>query len=104
MPDREAKALSFLAADWLLARAGERAIFEYYRLRQSTDDWKDAFEGAFGITIDEFYQEFAEYRAAGLVALIPRRGDAALDDARKDVTAVDRGGRDRGSPMRRRLP
>ena len=65
VPDREAKALSFLAADWLLARAGERAIFEYYRLRQSTDEWKHAFAGAFGITIDDFYAAFAEYRAAG---------------------------------------
>ena len=43
----------------------ERAIFEYYRLRQSTDDWKEAFQGAFGITIDDFYAAFAAYRAAG---------------------------------------
>ena len=64
-PDRETETLSFLAADWLLARAGEPAIFEYYRLRQSAADWQDAFEGAFGITIDDFYAAFAEYRAAG---------------------------------------
>ena len=64
-PDREPEALSFLAADWLLARAGERAIFEYYRLRQTADTWQDAFEGAFGMTIDDFYAAFAEYRAAG---------------------------------------
>ena len=63
VPDREAKALSFLAADWLVARAGERAIFEYYRLRQSAADWRDAFEGAFGITVDDFYAAFSEYRA-----------------------------------------
>ena len=65
VPDREARVLSFLAADWLLARAGEPAIYEYYRLRQATDDWRVAFEGAFGITIDDFYAAFAEYRAAG---------------------------------------
>ncbi len=64
-PDHETEALSFLAADWLVARAGERAIFEYYRLRQSAGDWREAFEGAFGITIDDFYAAFAEYRAAG---------------------------------------
>ena len=63
--DREVEVLSFLAADWLVARAGEPAIFEYYRLRQATDDWEEAFEGAFGITIDDFYAAFAEYRAAG---------------------------------------
>ncbi|MCY3919619.1 MAG: hypothetical protein OXG38_07430 [Chloroflexi bacterium] len=60
-----AEALSFLAADWLAQRAGEPAFFEYYRLLPSSDTWQDAFEGAFGITIDDFYQEFAAYRAAG---------------------------------------
>ena len=48
-----------------MARAGERAIYEYYRLRQTTDTWQQAFEGAFGITIDDFYAAFAAYRAAG---------------------------------------
>ena len=62
---RAAHALSFLAADWLAQRAGEPALFEYYRLLPSSDTWQDAFEGAFGITIDDFYQEFAAYRAAG---------------------------------------
>ena len=46
-----------------MTRAGERAIFEYYRLLPSSDSWKEAFQGAFGITIDDFYEEFAEYRA-----------------------------------------
>ena len=63
MPDEAAEALSFLAGDWLVARAGEPAIFEYYRLLGSADSWQDAFKGAFGITIDDFYQEFAAYRA-----------------------------------------
>ncbi|MDE0473729.1 MAG: hypothetical protein OXI50_04170 [Gammaproteobacteria bacterium] len=65
VPDRDAEVLSFLAAELLVARAGERAIYEYYRLRQSAANWQDAFEAAFGITIDDFYQEFAAYRAAG---------------------------------------
>ncbi len=63
--DQEDEALSFLAADHLIALSGEPAIFEYYRLRQSTDDWQEAFEGAFGITLDDFYAAFAEYHAAG---------------------------------------
>ncbi len=62
-PDEAAEALSLLAGDWLVARAGEPAIFEYYRLLGSADSWQDAFKGAFGITIDDFYQEFAAYRA-----------------------------------------
>ena len=63
--DDAAQALGFLAADWLAQRAGEPALFEYYRLLPSSDSWQDAFEGAFGITIDDFYDEFAKYRAAG---------------------------------------
>ena len=63
-PDEVAEALSFLAGDWLVARAGEPAIFEYYRLLGSTDRWEDAFETAFGIAINDFYVAFAEYRAA----------------------------------------
>ena len=61
--DEAGEALAFLAGDWLVSRAGEPAIFEYYRLLGSTDSWQEAFEGAFGITIDDFYEEFAEYRA-----------------------------------------
>ena len=64
-PYRLVRALRFLAADWLTQRAGEPALFEYYRLLPSSDTWQDAFQGAFGITIDDFYAAFAEYRAAG---------------------------------------
>ena len=63
-----ASALSFIAADWLVQRAGERSIFEYYRLLPSSASWQEAFEGAFGITIDEFYTAFEDYRAAGFTS------------------------------------
>ena len=59
------RAPSFLAAEWLAQRAGEPALFEYYRLLPSSDSWQAAFEEAFGIAIDDFYAAFAEYRAAG---------------------------------------
>ena len=62
------RALSFLAADWLAQRAGEPALFEYYRLLPTSDSWEEAFEGAFGITIDDFYAEFEAYRAAGFTS------------------------------------
>ncbi|MDE2640572.1 MAG: hypothetical protein OXI03_08330, partial [Chloroflexota bacterium] len=65
VPYGEAQPLSFLAVEWLAQRAGEPALFQYYRLLPSSDSWQDAFQGAFGITIDEFYDEFAKYRAAG---------------------------------------
>ena len=41
--DEVAEALGFLAGDWLVARAGEPAIFEYYRLLGSTDSWQAGF-------------------------------------------------------------
>ena len=63
-----ADSLIILATDWLVERAGERSIFEYYRLLPISDSWQEAFEGAFGITIDDFYAEFEAYRAAGFTS------------------------------------
>ena len=60
--------LAFLAADWLVQRAGERSVFEYYRLLPTSDSWEEAFEGAFGITIDDFYAAFEAYRADGFTS------------------------------------
>ena len=76
-PDTAAEALSFLAGDWLVARAGEPAIFEYYRLLESTGSWQESFRSAFGITVDDFYQEFAEYRAAIAPPDAPEEPDGA---------------------------
>ena len=59
----EARGLSFLAGEWLVQRAGEPAILEYYRQLPDSDSWEDAFEAAFGIAIDEFYDAFEAYRA-----------------------------------------
>lgn len=65
----ENAALSVLAVDWLLRRAGERALFEYFRLLPvetyylEPKGWQGPFEEAFGIAIDDFYEQFAEYRA-----------------------------------------
>ncbi|MDE0474094.1 MAG: hypothetical protein OXI50_06015, partial [Gammaproteobacteria bacterium] len=54
--------LGFLGVEWLVARAGEQAIVEYYRLLPISRTWREAFEGAFEITIDEFYEEFEAQR------------------------------------------
>ena len=62
-PDIWDRGLTFVAGDWLVARAGELAILEYYRLLPTSDSWQEAFEGAFGMAIDDFYAAFAEYRA-----------------------------------------
>ena len=60
--------LGFLAADWLADRAGVEALAGYYRRLPSSDSWQEAFEGAFGIAIDDFYDTFEAYRAE----IVPR--------------------------------
>ena len=55
--------VGFLAMERLAARAGDPAIFEYFRLLQSSGTWEKAFAAAFGITVEDFYAEFEEYRA-----------------------------------------
>ncbi len=64
-------ALSVLALDWLLRHAGESALFEYFRLLppntsvhpESDEGAAAAFEQAFGLTIEDFYEQFEAYRA-----------------------------------------
>ena len=56
-------ALAFLAVEWLAARAGDPAIIEYFHLLPSSGTWQEAFAAAFGITVEDFYTGFEEYRA-----------------------------------------
>ena len=56
-------ALGSLAIEWLADRAGDPAIFEYYRLLPDSESWEEAFEAAFGIAVDDFYEQFEAYRA-----------------------------------------
>jgi hypothetical protein len=58
-----------MAAELLAARAGQRALFDYYRLLQPGTTWQTAFETAFGMTVEEFYAVFEEHRAAGFPKL-----------------------------------
>ena len=60
---RAAQSVGYLAVQWLLERAGDPSLFEYYRLVSKSQGWEDAFEAAFGIAIDDFYVEFEAYRA-----------------------------------------
>ena len=55
--------LGFLAADRLADHAGVEALAGYYRRLPSSDSWQEAFEGAFGIAVDEFYETFEAYRS-----------------------------------------
>ena len=59
----ELRAVAFLAMEWLVEHAGEPAVFQYYRQRARTDTWEAAFEAAFGIAVDDFYEAFEAHRA-----------------------------------------
>ena len=58
------KALGFLAVEWLAKRAGDSAVFEYHRQEPFRTGWEAAFEAAFGLTLEDFYEQFEAYRAA----------------------------------------
>ncbi len=56
--------LIHVAIDFLVELVGEDRTFEFYRERANYRTWQDAFHGTFGLSVDDFYSEFAEYRAA----------------------------------------
>ena len=56
-------ALSYLAGEWLARRAGEPALLDYYRQLPASAGWREAFETAFGLGVEEFYAAFAAHRA-----------------------------------------
>ncbi len=58
----ETIALGFLATELLAERAGDEAILDYIRLLPSSTGWRDAFEGAFGLTVEDFHAAFEASR------------------------------------------
>lgn len=68
-------ALAFFAADRLTQRAGETAIFEYFRSLSNSRSWREAFEGAFGVTVDDFYEAFEKHRGALAGLPVPTDGE-----------------------------
>ncbi len=60
---RETNALGFLAAERLVALAGEPALFAYYEALPEAAGWREAFEAAFGIAPEAFYADFDAYSA-----------------------------------------
>ena len=57
-------ALFFLAASWLAEHASEKALLEYFRVLPSAQTIYEAFEHAFGLTLEDFYEQFEPYREA----------------------------------------
>ena len=75
-----ARALVLFAGEWLVTRAGEPALVDYYRQLPATANWREAFETAFGITADGFYREFEAYRATIASVFSPRQVRGWLRD------------------------
>ena len=61
----EASLYGFLAVELLSDQAGPEAIVAYYTSLQTGGAWQDAFQSAFGMTVDQFYELFEERRATG---------------------------------------
>jgi len=58
-PPVAAYAVGFLAAEWLAAQAGDDALFLFMRrLQRGVSRWHEAFDIAFGLSLDEFYGAF----------------------------------------------
>ena len=60
--------LGLLASQLLVRRAGPQALFEYFEQRARLGSPEESFEKVFGLTHDEFYDEFAAWRGNGFPA------------------------------------
>ena len=54
-------AVGFLATDYLASNVGEDALWDFHR-RLASSSWPSAFEGAFGMTLHDFYEAFKVHR------------------------------------------
>ena len=83
--------LGALASHRLELRSGRQAIFEFWRALlpeplgprgrwKSNPPWQSVFEDVFGMTVDDFYEEFADWR--GNLAPLAVRGRVLGPDGR----------------------
>ena len=56
-----AYSLAFAGADLLVEIAGEDSVVEFWKILQQRPTWQQAFEEAFGMGIEDFYDSFAEW-------------------------------------------
>ncbi len=55
--------VGLLAGELLDTRyGGDQAKYGYWRALKGNTDWQTAFSNAFGISIEEFYRAFEEFR------------------------------------------
>lgn len=56
-----------MAVEWLVDRAGERALVGFYRALPANESWEGAFEETFGLSPQAAYRGFDSHRAEVLV-------------------------------------
>ena len=56
-------ALSTVATEYLEFLAGEKALWNFYLQFARSESWEEAFEEAFGFSLDDFYLAFEAHRA-----------------------------------------
>ena len=61
--------MAAMASELLAAKAGEEALISFWTLLGPDTPWREAFEAAFGMTVEEFYRLFEEHRADGFPEL-----------------------------------
>lgn len=60
--EAEQYGLSLLAVERLAERAGDDALFDFYRRLRVDSPWQSTFADVFGVTDDAFYESFEAYR------------------------------------------
>lgn len=59
-----AYALGSVAAEALVAVKGQQGMINFYKASARTGDWRAAFQEAFGISVDTFYEKLTPYLAS----------------------------------------
>ena len=72
--DRTGHRVGLLAAELLSSYSGQSSLVRYFAFLQPGTPWQEAFEAAFGVTVEEFYDRFEAHRAAGFPVV-----DAPID-------------------------
>ena len=93
--------IGWLALDYLTTRADPDSYIEYFRQRAITTRWEDAFEAAFRLTVEEFYEQFPAYseqlrqaqQEKEASSFLQRWWNAARDSGRTKQIDLDPGGR-----------
>ena len=68
-------ASGMVASAILAERAGTPSLMEIFALVGKGDNWRDAFERSFGMTVDEFYELYEDSKAEGFPEVPPEVRD-----------------------------